>query len=768
MAGTDTTSIEGGDGDDVIIGGPNVVLVTGGDGWDYIVGKSEGAVLMGGSGDDIIDAGEVPASKDVGSDVEDQLELVAMALPQGDASKFANLVEEQIETTDKAAILQERDSVDVELRQHAIDDSTLVQGVLNSADTVDQNDEELMAEIEALQEESEAYAATTKAFAERTEQEATVKSKTMQEAAAKSSLTDISDVIHGLANHDDFLYGGRGGDDIYGDTGDDLLYGGTDDDELYGEGDDDYMLGGMGADKINGDTGNDIAQGDTTGDKMWDSGNPLIDVKDVLSFASGGTNGFADSMSGFPNFPSTTSPERGVHVDLSATGNADNGSVSTGGGTDVADTDHDKGTDFADFESVVGTPFADYIVGDTGANVLQGGGGADVIRGGGGSGADVFFGDTGGDNLVAPNSSSWLLGGSGEDYCGGTTIVVECESKPSNWVGVRDAASISVGMTTQSWAGHVKSQLYMAGSSANWVTRNGEDEVTVVQVDDSSGPPSYYFLTEASSSKGQFSVQPQDQTPGCSYSATLVICSPSTNVTTMVLAGFGSNDEIYAASMYHMTSTFILGGDGHDTLTGGTISEDFMSDGSGDDHLYGGGADDGLVNTGGQDEVWAQDGDDLVLSDSACEGDVMGGSYGRDSATWVKFQSDVTAGSTNGVFADLNSGWIGNYIGGVLTCGSSTKNSMNGFEDLEGSRHRDFLQGDDDANQLIGRGTGDLLKSYDSNDRILANSADDDDLYCGGATDGDVAVIDDPANGHDTTDGYCDDVYERDPIFPGT
>ncbi|MBN8866644.1 MAG: hypothetical protein J0H98_03730 [Solirubrobacterales bacterium] len=751
VAAEETTSIDGGDGDDVIIGSPNTVIVNGGTGWDYIVGNSFSAILMGGAGNDVVDAGEPSTPGELPAGAEKQVGLAASSLPEDEASAFLQAVDEQLR---KAAEAAERPAKpDLELRREAIESNPLVQEVIGTpgADRV-QNDEQA-AEIESLNREVKAYEDATRRHAQKLDAGAGAGTVTMSREWG-------NDPIYGTDGND-ILYGGRGTDRIYGRLGDDLLYGGIEDDEMYGNDGNDYLLGGFGADTMEGGPGDDILQGDATGDRMRDAGGT-----DVLSYASGGTDGFPSmSMSAYPNFPPVNSPERGVYVNL-ASGVANNGSVvGGGGGNDPAAVGSGPGTVFSDFEHVVGTPFADYIVGDTGPNVLEGGGGSDVINGGGGSGTDVLLGDAGGDNLVAP-AGSWIHGGAGEDYCGGSTVVALCETKPSNWVGVRDTTKISVGMTTQGWAGQERSQLYMAGSTTDWFTRNGEDEVNVTQVPDGTGPPSYYFTTGASSTKGQFSTLPEDQTPGCTYSATQVICSPSTNAVTLSLAGFGSNDVLAIYSVFKMTSPFFFGGQGNDTLTGGLLTDDFLHDGSGADTISASAGDDGMVNTAGQDTLWGNEGDDLVESNSVCEGDSIGGGADIDSTSWVQYRTDLTAGATYGVFASISTSVIGKNVGGAASCsGEGPANTFSGFEDLEGSRHSDVLRGDSAQNQLIGRASTDQLRSYQNDDRIIANSADNDNLDCGQTTDSDIAIIDYAANGTDYTVD-CETILYGNPIFP--
>lgn len=745
VAGSDTTVITGGAGDDVIIGAPNTVLIEAGGGWDLVIGNSFSTIIEGGGGNDIIDASAPTEPDEVTSSVQDQIDLAVSAVPLLEGEEFEQDIDQQLLKTQSRG----GTNLNLKLRQEAIESTVGVQRVIG---TVDEGSESMPSdEVVALDFSTEALPAKS--------------GRAIRELAEGSGASAMSREWGGNTQYgdegNDILYGGRGTDEIYGRLGNDLIYGGIEDDELYGNGGNDYLLGGFGSDDIQGGPDDDVVQGDATGDKMIDSSGT-----DTLSFASGGIYGFGSpSMSGFPNFPAPGSSERGIYIDLSASV-ANNGSVvGGGGGTDKAATGSDPGTVFSDFENVIGTPFADYIVGNSGLNILEGGGGSDVIYGGTGS-ADVLIGDAGGDNLSAP-AGSWLVGGPGSDYCGTSPLPADCESNPSNWVGVRNFTKISVGMTSPNWAGNWKSQIYMAGSTTDWFSRNGEDDVTVTQL--ATSPPSFQFNTTASTSKGQFSTQPEDMTPGCTYSATQVTCSPSTNTVTLVLSGFGSNDNLNIVSVGQLTDPVFLGGDGYDVLTGGNNTDDFMHDGSADDVILGQAGDDGFVNTSGSDTINGGVGDDLVESNSACEDDELIGGGNFDSASWVQYRTGSTAGSASGVLASIYSGNVGRFEGGALTCsGEGAMNSINQFEDLEGSRHRDELRGDDTSNQLIGRATSDVLKSYNGEDRILANSQDNDTVDCGApspSSGGDIGVIDYPANGTDTT-ANCEIVNFSTPIFP--
>jgi Ca2+-binding RTX toxin-like protein len=75
------------------------------------------------------------------------------------------------------------------------------------------------------------------------------------------------DVIHG-GDGDDMLFGGKGDDFIYGGTGDDHLFGGDGDDALYGEEGDDALFGQDGEDTLDGAGGDDTLYGGDDADTL--------------------------------------------------------------------------------------------------------------------------------------------------------------------------------------------------------------------------------------------------------------------------------------------------------------------------------------------------------------------------------------------------------------------------------------------------------------------------------------------------------------------
>jgi Ca2+-binding RTX toxin-like protein len=506
---------------------------------------------------------------------------------------------------------------------------------------------------------------------------------------------------------DDVVFGQRGNDTLRGGEGNDQLFGGIGDDVLRGGPGEDRLAGGFGADSIDGEGDDDYVHGDGTIDRIADSGGGT----DTLSFASGVTPGFGGSVSGFPGFP-TAAEGRGLELDLGAGGlNADNGVAPFGGGVDEV-----RG---GDFETVIGTPFSDYLVGTAAAQSIYAGGGGDVLSGGGGA-------DT-------------LDGGADGDSVNGSGAVVQ-----------RDPGKVAVGLMAPGVGPYA--QLYLTGSS-------GRDVAGATY-----GGSSVSFVL----SSGSFD-QSASAAAGCTIAdATHASCPLAVPLDSLLLAGMGGADSLGADGFPASVTVVELGGEGADSLTGGAASEDVLVDGpdagaGGGDLLDSLGGDDALLHNAGADQILGGDGNDLFLSDSVCDGNLIDGGAGRDNASWARFDQ--------GVGANLTSGSAGRPgAGSAPGCGGGPLDSLRQIEDLEGSASADSFFGDAGPNQLLGHLGPDVYSAAAGADTILANSGDSDPaIDCG--EDIDRALIDRRPQYADAAPVGCEAVAEADPnsfqILPG-
>jgi Ca2+-binding RTX toxin-like protein len=535
----------------------------------------------------------------------------------------------------------------------------------------------------------------------------------------------------------DIVYGERGNDKLFGGEGDDQLFGGIGDDLLEGGPGNDRLSGGFGADSIDGEGGGDYVRGDATLDRIFDTG---TSGNDTLSYSTGVTPGFFDNHS-FDSAASKGLPplngERGVYLDLSGTV-GDNGVAPFGGGVDEVEA--------GVFETVIGTPFSDYIVGSEAGETIYGGGGADAILGRGGN--DTLRGGADGDHLDGGTGTNNVDGGPGSDHCEGATTESTCESGVNKGgVVVRDPSKIVVGLMAPEYAN--SAQLYLAGSSAT-------DKVTASYAP---GPPAgVTFQLGAGSAPFDTSASAGG---GCEPpSGNTVVCPLARPLDSIVLAGLGGDDTLTADGFPASVGVIVAGGEGSDSLTGGEESEDVLADGPdlsgpGDDTLTALGRDDALLNNGGADHLFGGVGNDLFLSDSICDGDVLSGGAGseRDNASWAKFDA--------GIEARIDPGDAGEPgVGGAPQCAGGTLDKLEGIEDLEGTTSGDVLYGGAGPNQLLGWEGPDTYFAGAGSDVILANSGDyDPTIDCG--DDSDRALIDHPEFG-DVAAADCEDVQEAD------
>jgi Ca2+-binding RTX toxin-like protein len=524
----------------------------------------------------------------------------------------------------------------------------------------------------------------------------------------------------------DLIYGERGNDTLRGNGGDDRLYGGIGDDLLEGGPGNDLLAGGFGADSIDGQEGDDYVRGDGTIDHIYDSGGG----NDTLSYASGVTPGFGGGIdTETTNFPSGENGERGVFLNLRATGlNANNGIAGEGGGVDEVEA--------GVFETIIGSPFPDYIVGGAGNETIYGGGGADVILGG--NGDDHLFGGADGDFLDGQGGTNTIDGSAGADNCQNPSGATDCAGT-TKAVTPRDPGKVTVGLMVP---GASVSQLYVDGSS-------GDDVLTAT----------YAPGTVTISTPGSNLDTGVTASSGCTVTASSASC-PIGALDSIVLNGMAGDDELTATGFPQQTGVVLLGGEGVDTLTGGEGSEDLLVDGRGasEDLLSALGRDDALLHEGGPDQLLGGGGNDLFLSTSICDGETLNGGEGRDNASWARL------GNGEGVEARLDLQRVGRYgAAGSPGCGSEATDSLLSIEDLEGSEQADLLVGDGAENQLLGHRGPDEYFAGAGPDSILANSADSDPVINCGA-DVDTATIDIPSEAFaDATPIECETVRQGKP-----
>jgi Ca2+-binding RTX toxin-like protein len=232
-------------------------------------------------------------------------------------------------------------------------------------------------------------------------------------ADGSDDLKGIENVLGGIGNDSilgdgltNVLDGGNGDDTVLSFVGDDSVVGGDGSDSLIGNEGADTLLGGTGSDTLLGNEQADSLAGGDNNDLL--QGGQDTDTLDGGAGDDTLAGGLGDDLldGGTGNdFASYASANAAVDVQLNPSGGAATG----GGGSDV----------LSNFEGVIGSNFNDTLIGNASANTLIGGDGVDSMSGGAGNdwldfgdGNDTFTrgtSESGNDTLIGGNGSNDVL-----------------------------------------------------------------------------------------------------------------------------------------------------------------------------------------------------------------------------------------------------------------------------------------------------------------------------------------------------------------------
>jgi Ca2+-binding RTX toxin-like protein len=159
----------------------------------------------------------------------------------------------------------------------------------------------------------------------------------------------------------------------------------------------------------------------------------------------------------------------------------------------------------------------------------------------------------------------------------------------------------------------------------------------------------------------------------------------------------------------------------HSFASGGDAQNDSIdgfenaAGGQGADTLFGSDVANRLAGSGGADTIYGGGGNDIVSG--GAHGDFLYGGLGLDTVSY--------AGSlVGGVSVSLSSQTTGG--------GDASGDTIQGFENAEGSEHEDILYGDSGANRLSGRAGFDLLDGSLGNDTLSGGADGDQFIYNSG------------------------------------
>ncbi|MBC6981702.1 hypothetical protein [Caulobacter sp. 17J80-11] len=516
---------------------------------------------------------------------------------------------------------------------------------------------------------------------------------------------------------------------LYGDAGANALTGGSAADHLYGRAGDDTLIGGYGDDVLDGGDGNDVLDdGDGTNQLSGGAGDDTIRV--------GTSSGAVDGGAGDDLLQITAHWSAGAML-FSA------GQVTQGASRTLTFTGVER------FD-VFGSTLNDVLAGGAGADKLRGQNGDDAISGGGGDdwldggfGNDVLDGGDGVD--TASYGDVWSGGvtvnlsveGAQNTGAGGVDVLISIE----NLSGSYDADTLTGDAGANRLQGLGGADVLVGGGGDDLLEGgSGDDRLdggagsdTASYVEAESGVVVDLRTTRAQNTGGAGidTLASIENLIGSAYADRLQGTGAAN-----ILAGGDGDDVLLGAS----GADILIGGAGDDDLQGGvnvdtasyadaaagvTVNLNAMGQvqdtgGAGRDtlssieNLVGSAFSDSLRGNAGSNLIEGGDGDDVIEGGGGH--DKLYGGAGVDTASYANSTAAVTVRLAK-TDAQVTGG-----------AGSDT---LNGFENVAGSRYGDRLSGDDGNNVLTGLGGDDLLDGGAGNDVLDGGLNFDTATYAG-------------------------------------
>ncbi|MBM81813.1 MAG: hypothetical protein CMJ78_14650 [Planctomycetaceae bacterium] len=499
---------------------------------------------------------------------------------------------------------------------------------------------------------------------------------------------DGDDLIFGANGNDeiragsgnDRVLGGAGNDRLIGNGGDDQLHGGLGNDILLAGGGNDLVSAGEGADFVNGQGGEDQLHGDSGRDTIVGGpGNDVIDGGD-------GTDLVADS--GFSSLVLTDVRARGADSDDSLT-NIERAQYTGTDGPDRLDTSAFRGE-----STVIGGDGDDTLVTGNAADRLEGGPGNDVLRSN--RGDDVLIGGPGNDLLRA---------GLGDDFANGQAGMDTVDGREGDDIllGGRDDDTILGGNGVDTVAVANASRVLLSDVRLD---AGDVDSLTDIEVADITG------------------------TPG---SDLIDLRDFSGNAT--VASGEG-NDNLTGGSGVNR----FLAGPGNDRLRGGS-QHDHLDGGEGDDTFVVSNGNDTLRGAAGNDllrfrgdnvslehesmrfsTVVAEEQVEFMQVHSLIESAHLIGSAGNDVLQADGYRGDVLIEGLDG-----DNTLVGGFGRDTIISGEGNDdvNGRHGNDSISTGAGNDTIRGDIGNDTILSGAGNDSIQAQDGADLINAGSGAD-------------------------------------------
>lgn len=406
----------------------------------------------------------------------------------------------------------------------------------------------------------------------------------------------------------DLLDGGAGDDTLAGDGGNDTLLGGDGGDLASGGDGDDSILGDAGADTAFGGNGNDRLFGGDGNDSLHgDAGSDIVQGEagdDVLSGGAGHDSLYAGN--------GADSADGGDDNDLLVGGDGDD-TLSGGAGVDLLDGG--EGDD-----QLFGGDGADRLDGRNGRDRMFGGAGNDILFGQ--DGDDSLHGDAGDDTLHGELGRGLLDGGAGNDsLLGGEQEDTARGGTGNDWIAAYGGDDSLAGDDGNDTIGAAAGNDTILGGNGNDIVWGGNGN------DDAFGEAGNDTIYAGNGSDRVFGGAGNDWIEAVAGQKLLDGGADHDRI-----FGGGSADTIQAGDGQDFAkggdgADLIFGGNGHDNLGGGLGDDVVQGDGgndslwgwTGNDQLYGGAGNDILRGGGGADRLFGGAGADIFIFESAAD-----------------------------------------------------------------------------------------------------------------------------------------------------